>query len=62
MTNYIKTCSILLAHFTETMKEVEILFSKKAYGEQLIFWKDICCISNFGLMKYLFASLVVAWL
>ena len=37
MTNYIKTCSILLAHFTETMKEVEILFSKKAYGEQLIF-------------------------
>ena len=29
MTNYMKTCSFLYAHFTETMKVVENLFLKK---------------------------------
>ena len=42
MKNYMKTCTFVHAHFTETMKIVENLF-EKAYGEQLIYWKDICC-------------------
>ena len=37
MTNFISTCS-----FLKIMKVVEDLF-KKAYGEKLIYWKDICC-------------------
>ena len=41
-TNYIKTCSYLHAHFSETMKAVENLL-RKAYGETLNYWKDICC-------------------
>ena len=40
MTNYAKTCSFLHAHFTETIKVVDILF-KKAYGEKLIYLKDM---------------------
>ena len=35
MTNYMKSCSFLHAHFFEYMKVVETLF-KKAYGEKLI--------------------------
>ena len=38
MTNYMKTCSFLHAHFFELMKVVENLF-KKAYGEKLIYEK-----------------------
>ena len=41
-TNYIKTCSFLHAHFTETRKIVENLL-RKAYGETLKYWKDIYC-------------------
>ena len=36
MTNYMKRCSFLHAHFFELMKVVENLF-KKAYGEKLIY-------------------------
>ena len=36
MTNYMKSCSFLHAHFFEKMKVVEKV-SKKAYGEKLIF-------------------------
>ena len=36
--HYMKTCSFLNAHYTETMKTIE-----NAYGEQLIHSKDICC-------------------
>ena len=35
MTNYMKTCLFIHAHFTETMKVVENLF-KKVFGEKLI--------------------------
>ena len=33
---YMKTCLFLHAHFTETMKVLDIFF-KKAYGEKLIY-------------------------
>ena len=36
MTNFMKTCSILHADFTESRKVVENLF-KKCYGEKLIY-------------------------
>ena len=41
-TNYIKSCSFLLAHFSGTMKIVENL-SRKAFGETPNYWKDIYC-------------------
>ena len=41
-TNYIKTCSFLHAHFSETMKVVENVL-RNAYGETLNYWKDIYC-------------------
>ena len=33
VTNYMKSCSFLHAHFFELLKVVEIFFLKKAYGE-----------------------------
>ena len=38
ITNFLKTCSFLHAHFTETIKVVENVF-KRAYGKKLILIK-----------------------
>ena len=43
MTNYMRICSFLHAHFAETMKVVENLFLKKTYGEKTHLLKVICC-------------------
>ena len=40
-TNYIKTCSFLYERFSEAIKVVANLL-RKAYGETLDYWKDIC--------------------
>ena len=48
ITNYMKSCSFLHAHFFEEMTVVENLF-KKAYGEKLIYWKNICYRYTFEL-------------
>ena len=42
MTNYMKSRSFLHARFSDLMKVVDNLF-KKAYGEKLVYWKDIYC-------------------
>ena len=41
-TNYIKTCSFLHTHFSETMNVVDNAL-RNAYGETLNYWKDIYC-------------------
>ena len=42
-TNYMKNYSLLHAHFTGELKDVENLFLENAYSENFMFWNDICC-------------------
>ena len=46
--NYIKTCSFLHAHFSETMIAVENVL-RKAYGEKFNYSKDIMLQVHIGI-------------
>ena len=48
MANYMKNYSFVHAHFFELMNVVDNLL-KKAYGEKLIYCKDMCCRYTFEL-------------
>ena len=51
MTNYMKTCSFLLAHFTETMRVVKNLFSKKLMVKNSIENEIAVAHIRFGSMR-----------